>query len=97
MRPTPGDPNTSDSGYLVILGMDGSKQADVPLPNPGHNGNGNGAPACSAGDLDGDGQVEIFVQTFDHGIDVFTVPGSSDNALIWPTARGNLLRSGCME
>ncbi|MEW6745613.1 MAG: VCBS repeat-containing protein [Planctomycetota bacterium] len=94
---TYGDPNTSDSGHLVILDVEGGLQQDVPLPDPGFNGNGNGAPAVSVADLDGDGPLEIIVQTFDHGIDVFTVPGSSDNHLVWPTARGNLLRSGCAE
>ena len=66
---------------------------DIPLPNPGHNGNGNGAPAAPAvGDLDGDGQLEVFVQTFDHGLDVFTIPGSATNCLMWPTARGGRQR-----
>ena len=45
-------------------------------------------------DLDGDGQLEIFVQTFDHGMDVFTVPGSGPNCLLWSTARGGPLRMG---
>ncbi len=64
-------------------------------PNPGHNGNGNGAPAApTVGDLDGDGELEIFVQTFDHGMDVFTVPGSGCNCLLWATARGGPLRMG---
>jgi hypothetical protein len=90
-----GDPDVQDSGHLVILGADGSLVHDVPLPNPGHNGNGNGAPAAPAvGDLDGDGALEIFVQTFDHGMDVFEVPGSANNCVIWPTARGGPLRTG---
>jgi hypothetical protein len=92
---TYGDPDTDDSGYLVILGADGSLLHDVPLPEPGHNGNGNGAPAApTVADLDGDGELEIFVQTFDHGMDVFTVPGSAPNCLLWPTARGGPLRTG---
>ena len=91
-----GDPDVHSSGYLMILSAaTGTVLYDVPLPNPGHNGNGNGAPAAPAvGDLDGDGQLEIVVQTFDHGIDVFTVPGSADNCLMWPTARGGPVRSG---
>lgn len=92
---TYGDPDTDDSGYLVILAADGALLWDLPLPNPGHNGNGNGAPAAPAvGDLDGDGELEIFVQTFDHGMDVFKVPGSGTRCLLWPTARGGPLRMG---
>ena len=90
-----GDPDVLDSGHLVILGADGTLLHDVPLPNPGHNGNGNGAPAAPAvGDLDGDGVLEIFVQTFEHGMDVFKVPGSATNCLLWATARGGPLRMG---
>ena len=92
---TYGAPDVQDSGRLVILGADGRLLHDLALPNPGYNGNGNGAPAAPAvGDLDGDGQLEIFVQTFDHGMDVFTVPGSAANCLPWPTARGGPLRMG---
>jgi len=68
---------------------------DLLLPNPGHNGNGNGAPAApTVGDVDGDGQLEILVQTFDHGLDVFTVPGSGTNCLPWSIARGGPWRMG---
>jgi hypothetical protein len=93
---TYGAPDIQDSGRLVILGADGRLLHDIALPNPGRsNGNGNGAPAAPAvGDLDGDGQLEIFVQTFEHGMDVFTVPGSAANCLTWPTARGGPLRMG---
>jgi hypothetical protein len=93
---TYGAPDVLDSGRLVILGANGSPLHDIPLPNPGRrNGNGNGAPAAPAvGDLDGDGQLEIFVQTFEHGMDVFTVPGSAANCLPWPTGRGGPLRMG---
>ncbi|MFV2074335.1 MAG: hypothetical protein ACC742_17040, partial [Thermoanaerobaculales bacterium] len=52
-------------------------------------------------DLDGDGTREliaayydVFVQTFDHGMDVFTIPGSAENCLLWSTARGGPLRMG---
>ena len=92
---TYGDPDVHSSGRLMILSAQGGVLHDLALPNPGHNGNGNGAPAAPAvSDLDGDGQLEVFVQTFDHGLDVFTVPGSGTNCLLWPTARGGPLRTG---
>jgi hypothetical protein len=92
---TYGAPTVSDSGHLIILAANGALLFDVPLPNPGHDGNGNGAPAApTVADLDGNGQLEIFVQTFDHGLDVFTVPGSGGNCLSWSNARGGLLRQG---
>ena len=92
---TYGDPDQQDSGHLIILAADGTLLHDLTLPNPGHNGNGNGAPAApTVTDLENDGQLEILVQTFDHGLDIFTVPGSSGNCLLWTTARGGPLRTG---
>ena len=92
---TYGDPGVTDSGHLVILASNGALLHDVPLPDPGRDGNGNGAPAApTVADLDGDGQPEILVQTFDHGLDVFTVPGSGCNCLLWNNARGGPLRMG---
>ncbi len=95
MFATYGDPDVSDSGYLMILDADGNVLFDTALPDPGYDGNGNGAPAAPAvGDLTGDGQLEILVQTFDHAMDVFTVPGSATNCVLWSTARGGPLRTG---
>lgn len=84
-----------DGGHLIILDNTGNLLHDVTLPNQGTNGNGIGVPAApTVGDLDGDGQLEIAVLTFDHGVDVFTVPGSKTGCLPWPTGRGNWLRNG---
>lgn len=92
---TYGDPNHHDSGRLIILAADGAVLHDIPLPGPGHNGNGNGAPSApTIADIDCNGELEILVQTFDHGMDVFTVPGSRNNCLLWTTARGGPLRNG---
>ena len=55
---------------------------------------GDGENELIAADLDGDGQLEILVQTFDHGRDIFTVPGSGCDCLLWTTARGGPLRMG---
>jgi hypothetical protein len=86
---------TANAGHLVVLSNTGGLLFDVTLPNQGTDGNGIGIPAApTVGDLDGDGTLEIIVSTFDHGLDVFTVPGSAGNCLLWPTARGNYLRNG---
>src|SRR3954468_17363810 len=83
------------SGQLVVLSPVGKRLYDIRLPRQGVDGNGIGvAAAPSIADLDGDGRLEIVLTSFDHGIDVFTVPGSGTNCLPWPTGRGNLLRSG---
>lgn len=93
---TYGAPDVLDSGHLFILGADGTLLHDVPLANEGEsNGNGNGAPAAPAvGDLDGDGQLDVFVQTFEHGMDQYTIPDSGENCLLWSTGRGGPLRMG---
>jgi hypothetical protein len=84
-----------DAGRLVVLANTGALLYDVTLPAQGDNGNGIGGPAApTVGDVDGDGALEVLVMTFDHGLDVFTVAGSGDNCLPWPTGRGNLLRNG---
>lgn len=84
-----------NGGRLVVLANTGELLYDVPLPNQGTDGNGIGvAAAPTIADLDGDGSLEILVTTFDHGIDVFTVPGSKTNCVLWPTGRGSLLRNG---
>jgi hypothetical protein len=79
----------------VVLSAAGKKLFDIRLRNPGRDGNGIGVPAApSIADLDGDGRLEIVLSSFDHGLDVYRVPGSGTNCLPWPTGRGNLLRNG---
>lgn len=85
----------SNGGRLVILENTGALLFDVTLPNQGMDGNGIGVPAApTIADVDGNGTLEILLTTFDHGVDVFTVPGSAPNCMPWPTGRGNFLRNG---
>jgi hypothetical protein len=103
---TYGEPGT-ESGRLVILSSNGEKQHDFALTGQNLD-SGNGVGACAAptiDDVDGDGELEILLLTIDHGLDVYTVPGSAcscvpaeaDPAIycgLWPTGRGNYLRNG---
>ena len=82
-------------GYLMILDNNGKVLYDIELPEQGTDGNGKGAPAApTVMDLTGDGTLEIVVQTFGAGCFIYTVPGSAENLLLWPTGRGNYLRDG---
>jgi len=62
------------------------------------NGNGHGAPAApTVGDLDGDGALEILVQSFEHGLDIYRLPGSVGGCAPWSTARGGSGRTGAID
>ena len=80
-------------GKLFILGPDGALQRQIALPDRG------AMPVPTVADTDLDGDLEIVVSLKD-GVDqvrqllVYTVPGSSENCLPWPTGRGNYLRNG---
>jgi hypothetical protein len=93
-----GSADVLDSGYLIILGANGEELSVTALENPGaRDGNGNGSPAFGMGDLDGNGEIEIFVQTFEHGMDVYNLPNSKTNCSPWPAARGGNLRKGNID
>ncbi len=84
-----------NAGRLVVLSARGKKLYDLRLRHQGSDGNGIGVPAApSIADLTGNGTLEIVLTTFDHGVDVYTVPGSGTGCLPWPTGRGSLLRNG---
>jgi len=91
----PHSASTAPHGYLMVLDQNGNVLHDVQLPVQGTNGNGKGAPAApTVMDVDGNGTLEILVQTFGAGLFIYTVPGSKENLQYWPTARGNFLRDG---
>ena len=96
---TYGDPESITPGlahgYLMILDNSGNILFDIQLPEQGTNGNGKGAPAApTVMDTDGNNSLEILVQTFGAGLFIYSVPGSAENQLLWPTGRGNFLRDG---
>jgi hypothetical protein len=79
-------------GALYILDAGGMLLHEIPL-------SGRGAmPVPTLADVDGNGTVEIVVSLKDAddkmgSVIVYTIPGSSPTCLLWPTGRGNLLRS----
>jgi hypothetical protein len=83
------------AGRLFVLSAHGKKLSVTRLRHQAYDGNGIGvAAAPSIGDLTGNGTLEIVLTTIDHGLDVYTVPGSGTACLPWPTGRGSLLRNG---
>jgi hypothetical protein len=85
-----------EAGRLVVLKNTGEELFDLKLTGQNaKSGNGVGvAAAPSIADIDGDGALEIVLLTFDHGLDIYTVPGSGEQCMAWPTGRGNLQRNG---
>lgn len=84
-----------NAGRLVVLSAQGKRLSVTRLRHQAYDGNGIGvAAAPSIADLTGNGSLEIVLTTIDHGIDVYTVPGSGTACLPWPTGRGNTLRNG---
>jgi hypothetical protein len=83
----------SGSGELIILGANGGVLHRVALPERG------AMAVPTVADVDKDGQLEIVVNLKD-GVDrerqvlIYSVPGSADNCLSWPTGRGNSQRTG---
>ena len=81
-----------NKGALFVIDAGGNPLHQIALPRRG------AMPVPTLADVDGDGTVEIVVSLKDaedkvESVDVFTVPGSSTNCLLWSTGRGNLLRN----
>ncbi|MEZ4338226.1 MAG: VCBS repeat-containing protein [Sandaracinaceae bacterium] len=78
---------------LFVLGANGEILHRVPLPARG------AMPVPTIADVEGDGPLEIVVSLKDgedrvRQVQVYTVPGSSGECLLWPTGRGSYLRDG---
>jgi hypothetical protein len=82
-----------NQSHLFILDGGGNEKQKISLPKRG------ATPVPTIDDVNGDGQLEIIVSLKDgedniRMVQVYTVPGSSTNCMLWPTGRGNYLRNG---
>lgn len=88
----PSEPLTP--AHLVVLDAGGNELHRIELSGRGS------MAAPSVGDLDGDGQLELVISLKDAlgggdgGVQIWDLPGSSDNCVPWGTGRGNWLRQG---
>jgi hypothetical protein len=85
-----------NKGKMFVLDAGGNELHTVALP-------GRGAMAVpSIADVDADGQLEIVVSLKGNDEDgdiqgqIYTMPGSAENCMPWPTGRGNLRRDGAL-
>ncbi len=85
--------STGGGGHLVVLDAAGNELHRQAL-------SGRGAmPVPTIADVDGDGDLDITVSLKDgedrvRQVEIYEMPGSSTNCLLWPTGRGNYRRDG---
>ena len=86
--------NTNQTGKLYILSAQGEVIHAVDLP-PAFSGNWNGALAApTLGNVDGDPDLEIVINSAHSGVLVYDLPGSAGARILWGTGRGSYLRDG---
>jgi hypothetical protein len=90
-----GEPRMPETpAHLVVLDAGGSTLHEIEIDGRGS------MAAPSVRDLDGDGQLELVISLKDTlggpdgGVQIWDLPGSSDNCVLWGTGRGNWMRTG---
>jgi hypothetical protein len=85
---------THQTGKLYILSSQGQVISAVDLP-PGFSTDWNGALAApTLGNVDGDPDLEIVINSAHSGVLVYDLPGSANARILWGTGRGSYLRNG---
>ena len=90
-----GKPGTPDTpAHLIILNNNGVELFKIEIAKRGS------MAAPTLADVDGDGSLELILSLKDAlgggqgGVQIWDVPNSAANCLVWPTGRGNYLRQG---
>ena len=90
-----GEPRMPETpAHLIVLDAGGNELHRVELAHRGS------MAAPSVADLDGDGALELVISLKDSlggaegGVQIWDLPGASDNCVLWGTGRGNPLRTG---
>lgn len=83
------------TGKLYILDNMGNQLQAVDLPAGKGSVDWNGALAApTLADIDGDGNLEVVLNTANSGLVAYTLPGTAGASVLWGTGRGNTQRTG---
>lgn len=89
-----GENDNGESGKLYVLNYRGEQLFAVDLP-PARGGSWSGGLAGpTLADIDGDGEIEVVVNTVDAGVVAFDLPGTRYARPLWATGRGSYRRAG---
>jgi len=89
-----GENDNGESGQLYILNYRGEVLAAVDLPPARGAGWSGGLAAPTLADIDGDGELDVVVQTVAAGVVAYALPGTRYARTLWPTGRGSVRRAG---
>jgi hypothetical protein len=86
--------SNAESGRLYVLDSLGHSLFSVALPVARSPGASGGLAAPTLADVDGDGELEIVINTYGAGVLVYDLPGTRHARPLWFTGRGSYLRAG---
>ncbi|MBN2369993.1 MAG: VCBS repeat-containing protein [Vicinamibacteria bacterium] len=86
---------SNKTGKLHILNYQGSPLHEISLPMAFGSPSWNGAMAApTIANIDGDGDLELVINTAHSGVIAYDLPGTANAVVLWKTGRGNDFRNG---